>query len=217
VSAAATSESELLAGQWAQLAGRTIPEFAENLQAFALLLEKWQRVQNLVSRETGDLWRRHMADSLQLLSFVRFADRMFLDLGSGGGFPGIPLAIALKDRGVRFTLVESNVRKASFLRTVAREIGLNVAVVNGRAESLEAGGVPRADVVTARAMAPLSRLCGFAAPHVQGGTRALFLKGADFRDELQEAAAAWAFDVIVHKNQIGSDGVVLELANLRPR
>ena len=92
-------------------------DIAADLESFAGLLAKWQRVQNLVSRETDELWDRHVADSLQLLKYYR-GESSVLDLGSGGGFPAIPMAIALKDQRVDFTLVESSAKKTAFLRTV---------------------------------------------------------------------------------------------------
>ncbi|UXN74409.1 class I SAM-dependent methyltransferase [Devosia sp. A8/3-2] len=96
-----------------------------DLESYAQLLRKWQAVQNLVSRETlNQIWTRHFADSLQILPLLREGDHNFMDLGSGGGFPALPLAVALKGGPQRFVLVEPNGRKASFLRTVAQELGL---------------------------------------------------------------------------------------------
>src|SRR5688500_18729537 len=104
---------------------RPADAFIADLESYAQLLRKWQAVQNLVSRETlNHVWARHFADSLQILPLLRDGDHNFMDLGSGGGFPALPLAIALKGGPQRFVLVEPNGRKASFLRTVARELGL---------------------------------------------------------------------------------------------
>ncbi|OYW98744.1 MAG: hypothetical protein B7Z15_21800, partial [Rhizobiales bacterium 32-66-8] len=99
---------------------RPLAEVAVDLESYARLLQKWQAVQNLVSRETlDDVWSRHFADSLQVLPLLKPTDHAFLDLGSGGGFPALPLAIALKGSPQHFTLIEPNGRKVSFLRTVA--------------------------------------------------------------------------------------------------
>ncbi|MDB5562235.1 MAG: rsmG, partial [Hyphomicrobiales bacterium] len=122
-------------------------EVAEELESFALLLAKWSRVQNLVSRETlKDLWSRHMADSLQVVKLLQPTDRLILDLGSGGGFPALPLAVALKGSEVQFILVEPNGRKASFLKTVARELGLPVRVEARRSDEIDPRETPEVDV-----------------------------------------------------------------------
>src|SRR5690606_27442559 len=108
-----------------------------DLESYAQLLKKWQAVQNLVSRETLDaVWSRHFADSLQMLPLLTASDKQFLDLGSGGGFPALPLAIALKGPNHQFTLVEPTSRKVSFLRTVARELGLSVTVDGRRSQDI---------------------------------------------------------------------------------
>src|SRR5690606_530596 len=105
---------------------RSLAEVAADLESYAKLLVKWQSVQNLVSRETlGQVWTRHFADSLQILSRTGPTDRLFLDFGSGGGFPALPMAIGSKGSDRHFVLIEPTARKVSFLRTVARELGLN--------------------------------------------------------------------------------------------
>jgi 16S rRNA (guanine527-N7)-methyltransferase len=188
---------------------------AKDLEGFAALLAKWQRVQNLVSRETlQDMWSRHIADSLQVLRYLRHTDLQFLDLGSGGGFPAIPLAIALKGGPQAFLLVEPNGRKASFLRTAAREFELNVSVEAARAEQVQPKGL-QFDVITSRALASLPQLCDMAAPFFQPTTRALFHKGREHVEELRESALAWDFDVLVRNSETDPDGVILELSNLR--
>jgi 16S rRNA (guanine527-N7)-methyltransferase len=182
-----------------------------DLESFARLLAKWQRVQNLVSRETDELWDRHIADSLQLLKFVGDESRV-VDLGSGGGFPAIPLSIALKDRPINFTLVESNNRKTAFLRAAARELSLAVLVESKRIEDI----APReTSLVTSRALADLSQLLSWSAPWFGEKTRALFHKGREFGDELDKSRALWQFDVIVHSSDTSGGGVILEISNLR--
>src|SRR5690606_18598695 len=129
------SAAEVLA-PYEPFLSRPLTEVAAELESFAALLGKWNRVQNLVSRETADsVWIRHIADSLQVLRYLRDTDHTILDLGSGGGFPAIPLAIASIGRRA-FILVEPTTKKASFLRTVSREIGLGLSVENRRAEDI---------------------------------------------------------------------------------
>jgi 16S rRNA (guanine527-N7)-methyltransferase len=129
--------------------GRSEPEVAAALESFCAFLQRWNRAQNLVSRETSPaLWQRHILDSLQMLPFLGDDCHILLDLGSGGGFPAVPVAIALKGTAFSYTLVEANARKASFLRACAREFALPVTVLTARAESLSADRVPIPDVIT---------------------------------------------------------------------
>lgn len=198
-------------GQWAPLLSRS-PETVEvDLDRFAALLRKWQAAKNLVSRETLEaLWPRHILDSLQLLAFLRPTDRLFLDIGSGGGFPAIPLAIAVKGRA-EFVLVESNTRKASFLRTVARELELPVTVHATRAEELSAIEAGTPDVVTSRALAPLPALLSLAQPLCGANTRLLLHKGRTFREELVESGLLWHIESVSHRSLTDPDGVILEI------
>lgn len=195
--------------------GRPETDVAAGLESFAALLLKWNRVQNLVSRETESaLWDRHIADSLQLLKFYNPGDTRSLDLGSGGGFPALPLAIASgPDRD--FILVEPIAKKASFLRTAARELGLNVTVHTARTESLDPAALGKISVITSRALASLTTLCGLAAPFVGPGTRLLLHKGREHVEELGESDAHWRYDVLVHPSDTHPEGVLLELRNLR--
>lgn len=194
---------------------RPVAAVAADLESFSVLLVKWQRVQNLVSRETlGDLWTRHIADSLQILPLLKPDDTTFLDLGSGGGFPAIPLAIALKDDKNRFVLVEPNARKASFLRAVARELRLPVTVEARRSEVLVPRETGEIDVITSRALASLTVLCGLAAPLFGPKTRAILHKGREHVEELAESRAAWHYDVVVIRSVTDASGVLIELRNL---
>jgi 16S rRNA (guanine527-N7)-methyltransferase len=205
------NDARSVAKRYARFVSRSPVDIAADLESFARLLAKWQRVQNLVSRETGELWERHVADSLQLLKFLG-DESSVLDLGSGGGFPVIPLAIALKDRPIDFTLVESNSRKTAFLRSAARELSLSVLVESKRIEDI----APReTSLVTSRALAELPRLLAWAAPWVGPETRALFHKGREYGDELDKSRALWQFDVIVHSSDTSGGGVILEISNLR--
>lgn len=197
------------------LLSRPIADVAADLESFSALLVKWQRVQNLVSRETLDEpWTRHIGDSLQLLPLLKANDLAFLDLGSGGGFPAIPLAIALRDDKHRFVLVEPNGRKASFLRTVARELHLAVMVEARRSDELDPRETGRFHVITSRALAPLAELCRLAAPFFGPETRAIFHKGREHVDELAESSAVWHHDVLVTRSVTDPHGVLIELTNL---
>ena len=145
------------------------------LEIYDSLLLKWQAKINLVGPSTLDqVWWRHFADSAQLLAFAPEA-RTWADLGSGGGFPGLVLALLLKSTGnAEVTLVESDSRKAAFLREVSRETSAPATVVNQRMERLD---IARPDIVTSRALAPVARLSGAIRPWLDSGTTGLFLAG----------------------------------------
>lgn len=188
------------------------------LEAFCALLAKWQPAQNLVSRETlAELWTRHMLDSLQLGALIRSGDEHILDLGSGGGFPAIPLAIVLNGRGHRISLIEANGRKTAFLKTVSRELGLGLKVHNCRIEAADSRETGVADLVLARALAPLMHLFSLAFPLLASDGRLLFHKGREYGEEVRAAGADWAFDVLEHKSVSDRSGVVLEISHLRPK
>lgn len=161
----------------------------ERLRIYADLLAKWQAKINLVGPKTlPELWQRHMLDSAQLWSLAPAAAQRWIDLGSGAGFPGLVLAaLGAPD----MTLVESDTRKATFLREAARVMGLAVQVQAVRIEKL---AVPPVDIITARALAPLTQLLGFADRLKKGGTVCLFLKGQDVEKELTEATKYWKIE-----------------------
>jgi 16S rRNA (guanine527-N7)-methyltransferase len=172
-------------------------ETAARLDRFVALLLDWQRKINLVAPSTlPHLWTRHVADSLQLLTLAPGA-KTWLDLGSGSGFPGVAIACGLADiPGCRVELVESNARKAAFLREAVRILGLSAVVHCARIEDFVLrGGSEPADIVTARALAPLPRLLDYAAPALQRGAQGLFPKGQDVEAELTEAAKSWSIAV----------------------
>lgn len=200
---------------YAAFLSRRLPAVATDLETYAALLIKWNRAQNLVSRETiGTLWERHMADSLQLLPLLRESDQSLLDLGSGGGFPAVPLALA-KRGALAVVMVEPVNKKAAFLRTVSRETGVPFTVEARRAEAIDPKELPPVDVITSRALAPLPQLLGLAAPFFRPDTRALLHKGREHVDELAESDAVWHYDVVVHRSVTDASGVLLEISNLR--
>ncbi len=189
-----------------------------DLERFASLLGAWQASHNLVSRSAlGDLWERHIADSLQLLEHApQFHE--WVDLGSGGGFPGLVVAIAAKERrDSRFTLVESNLKKVAFLRAAIRETGVNAVVAPERIETHARKTAGQADVVSARALAPLPALCRLASPYLHRASVLLLLKGQDFVHEIELASKSWDFDVIASPSATDSSGRVLAIRNLRPK
>jgi len=193
-------------------------ETLARLERYASLLEEWNQRINLVGRSTlGDLWRRHMLDSAQLLPLLPPAPagraRVLVDLGSGAGFPGLVLSIL---GAGEVHLVEADRRKALFLREVARQTGAPARVHNQRIETMTP--IP-ADVVTARACAPLGRLLGYAAPFLAAAGDAdsccLFHKGKRADEELTEAAKAWIMSVESFQSRSDSDGTILRIGLTR--
>lgn len=188
----------------------------DDLERYASLLRKWNAVQNLVSRETIDeLWPRHIEDSLQLMKFVRPDDLRVIDLGSGGGFPAIPMAIASRETERRFTLVEPVGKKAAFLKTAARELALPISVVPLRAEQIDSRET--FPLITSRALAELVKLLEMARPFHHESGHFLFPKGRNYRQELDAAAAKFHFDVVVHPSESDAEGVILEISNLQAK
>lgn len=183
-------------------------ETKERLEAFVALLEKWNPRINLVSsRDMAFVWGRHVRDSLQIAPLVQGASS-FIDLGSGGGFPGVITAIATNVPG---TLIESDQRKAAFLREAAR---VTVAPVKVLAERIEQATPEPAPIVIARALAALPKLLEWTAPLLAKGGKAVFLKGQQAEDELTEARRNWHMDVCIHPSVTSHDGVILEVSNL---
>jgi 16S rRNA (guanine527-N7)-methyltransferase len=189
-------------------------ETEQRLDRYVALLAEWQAKTNLIAPSTlPHLWTRHIADSLQLLDLAPDA-RVWVDLGSGGGFPGIVLACALVERpGSTIHLVERNAKKAAFLREALRVTGgagtVHLRDIVDYVDSVD-GAV---DCVTARAVAPLHMLLGFAEPLVGKGARALFPKGQDVESELTEATKYWKIKPQLHSSRTG-DGWIVELESI---
>lgn len=177
-----------------------------DLEAYLALLTEWNGKMNLVGPSAlAQFWPRHAWDSAQLLDLAPDA-KVWADLGAGAGFPGIILAIALKDTpGAQVHLVESMAKRCRFLSEVVAALALPAKIHNARAENLKL----TVDIVTARACAPLVRLLGYARPYLKGRTRALFLKGRDVETEISEAARVWKFDYDLAPSQSGADGRIL--------
>jgi len=199
-----------------QDATRVSRETLERLKVFAELLVKWNDSINLVgARSLEDLWGRHMLDSAQLLPLLppKPAERplIVIDLGTGAGFPGMVLSIL---GAGEVHLVESDQRKVQFLREVARNVASEAHIHGVRIEELRP--FP-ADVVTARALAPLGKLLRHAAPFVENGGYALFLKGRRAREELTEAAKAWKMQVDCIPSRSDPSGTILHVGDISAR
>jgi 16S rRNA (guanine527-N7)-methyltransferase len=193
-------------------------ETEARLVRYVGLLLEWQAKTNLVAPSTlPNLWTRHIADSLQLLDLAPAA-KVWIDLGSGGGFPGVVLACALAETpGAMVHLVERNTRKAAFLREALRVTGargmVHLAEIGDTGDRIT-GPV---DCVTARAVAPLSQLIGFVEPLVRKGAKALFLKGQDVEAELTEATKYWKIAPHLHPSRTGGGGWIVELDQIERR
>ena len=193
-------------------------ETEARLDRFLDLLWTWQAKTNLVSPATlPKLWSRHVSDSLQLLDLAPAA-KTWMDLGSGGGFPGMVLACALADQpGAMVHLVERNGKKAGFLREALRVTGASGMVHLADIEDTVDRTAGPIDCVTARAVAPLHQLIGYAAPLVKKGAKALFLKGQDVEVELTEATKYWKIEPRLHASRTGGHGWVVEIDEIAPR
>ena len=185
-------------------------ETAARLDEFVALLLRWQKAVQLVAPSTlPRLWTRHIADSLQIIEHAPAAKR-WIDLGSGGGFPGLVVAIALADAPETIVhLVESDTRKAAFLREAARIIGAPAEVHAERIESVAERFAGDVEIVTARALAPLARLLELAAPLLSGGARGIFLKGQGVDNELTQAAKSWNITAKTFPSRTDSRGRIL--------
>lgn len=167
-------------------------ETAEKLQVYHELLLKWQKAINIVSPATiSEAWIRHFADSAQIVQYIPEGAKVYADLGCGGGFPGLVVAMMRPDLDVH--LVESDERKCQFMRTVSRETSIPVTIHTDRIESVDIGAVP--DVVSARALADLRSLLGYVIPWAEVNPElvALFLKGAKAEEEIAAAQADFVF------------------------
>ena len=185
-------------------------------ETYEQLLRRWQAVQDLVAPSTVDaVWQRHFADSAQLLALSPDA-KTWLDLGSGAGFPGLVIAILLRERpGARVHLVESNMRKCAFLADVARATDAPVEIHQNRLESLIIPPEFRSfEVVTARALAPLGKLIGFAKPFFSAGTVGYFLKGRDAPLEVEAAMKVWRFTSTLIPSRTDGDARIVEVTKI---
>lgn len=186
-------------------------ETLTRLEQYDALLRKWNPAINLVSpRSLDELWSRHIVDSAQLFALIQPRTGLWVDLGSGGGFPALVVAtLALElAPALEVVLVESDRRKSAFLMTVIRELGLNARVI---AERIEAVAPLGADILSARALAPLSMLLEFSDRHLGVDGVCIFPKGESWRDELAEVDKSWSFELDCHPSETDSAAQILIL------
>jgi 16S rRNA (guanine527-N7)-methyltransferase len=191
------------------------PQILERLDRFVAVLLQWQATTNLVAPSTlPELWTRHVADSLQLLPLEQGA-RRFVDFGSGGGFPGLAIACALADTpGAMVHLVESNQKKAAFLREAARITGAPARVHPVRIEDFVDGFAEPVEIVTARAFATLEKLVESAYPLLKRGAQGLFPKGQDVEAELTAASKYWTIDTELIPSVTDSGGRIVRVRSV---
>jgi 16S rRNA (guanine527-N7)-methyltransferase len=199
------------------VSGSVSRETFEDLLTFEAHFRRWAARINLVGPLTlPDLWQRHILDSAQLAKIAPQALK-WLDIGSGGGFPGAIMAVVLKERSAAsIELIESNHKKAAFLQTALAQLKAPARVYAKRIEDAY-GLVEQPQIVTARALAPLERLLALAAPWLANGTTGLFHKGREYRNEIIESAHSWKFDLVEHRSLIDHESVILELKNVARR
>ena len=192
-------------------------ETLDRLDRFVGLLMAWQQRINLIAPSTeSKVWTRHIADSLQLLPLAPNA-RTWADLGSGGGFPGMVIACALSDiPGARVHLVESNLKKAAFLREAVRATGAAATIHASRIVDFVEKHAEPVDIVTARALAPLSDLLRMAYPLLKGGAYGLFPKGQDVGSELTDAAKCWNIEVSLVPSVTDPSGRIVTVKRIEP-
>lgn len=188
-------------------------ETLDKLTAFVALVEKWTVKINLISKSSiPHIWDRHIIDSAQLFELAPKQGH-WVDIGSGGGFPGVVLAILASERPdpIKFTLVESDQRKCAFLRTASRELDLGI---NVKSERIEETAPLEADILTARALADLSVLLEFADRHLSTDGVALFPKGAQWKKEDEEAQKLWSYDCEPVKSKTSADAAILSIKEI---
>lgn len=178
------------------------------------VLMEWSSRHNLIARSTvEERWRRHYLDSAQIAPLLPAGINRLVDLGSGAGFPGLVLAAMLEEKDVGVTLIESTGKKAAFLAAAGEAMGLSsLKVIPARIESVRLPAPP--DVVTARALARLDKLLGYAHGIAGKSTRFFLPKGQDVEAELTEAAKSWHMEVIRHPSLTSPDATIVEIGNL---
>lgn len=184
-------------------------ETLDRLEQLETLLSKWNPAINLVAKSTLEsTWDRHILDSAQLFNLAPPASLHWVDMGSGGGFPGLVIACLAADLrpNLSITMIEADQRKATFLRQASRDLGLSPTVIVNRIENTPP---QNADVLSARALAAFPALLGFSKRHLGAGGLALFPKGATWRDEVAEARKDWHFDITPHPSATDPQGAIL--------
>ena len=189
-------------------------ETLDCFEAYIGLVKKWNPIINLIAKSSvSDIWHRHLKDSVQIVPRAQLG-AYWIDIGSGGGFPGIVVAIILRENSpeTQVVLVESDVRKAAFLRQSVVSLGLNCQIHNARIESLN---LPRALTVSARALAPLPKLLELAEGLVEPEGVCLLMKGQRHQEELDAARKSWSFDCDITKSLTNAGAAILEVRNIQ--
>lgn len=190
-------------------------ETFKKTEAFVALLTEWNKKMNLVSKNSiSDVWMRHVLDSLQLIKYLPSVQTL-VDIGTGSGFPGVILALALQEHQpqAKVVFVESIAKKTVYLKDVCQHLGLrNVEIINDRVENIS---VKNVDIVTARAVAALDVLLGYAF-HLRAAEMVL-LKGESYEDEVREADKHWVYDMEKSDNAYSQNGIILKISNLRKK
>ena len=184
------------------------------LDSYLELLQKWSPKINLVSPASlKDAANRHFEDSIQVAALANTDISSWVDLGSGGGFPGAVVAIVLSETNPNLvvTLVESDQRKATFLRAVSRETKTPFNVIAQRIEDINPLG---ADIISARALAPVVDLCAFMEQHLKPSGKALLMKGESWKQEVEDAQKQWRFTFEAHTSITNPRAAVLEIGDL---
>jgi len=190
------------------------PLETEKLMHYQSVALKWNKKINLVSPVSAtEFWDRHIVDSVQVFHVKQNWTGHYVDLGSGGGLPGVVCSVLKRNRKMdgSITFVESDLRKAAFLRTISRELSLEIAVVAKRIDSVESLD---ADILTARALAPLPALLGFAQLHLSPAGTAVFPKGSRWQQEVADARQQWTFDLQAHQSHTSPDSRLLEIEGI---
>ena len=190
-------------------------ETMESLIAFQNMVLEWNEKFNLISKSSvDDIWNRHIIDSAQLIQYIEKNDKILYDFGSGAGFPAIVLAIMSKELypNLKMTPIESIGKKTTFLSEVNKKLKLDMKILPERIEKLT---LPKADIITSRAMASLEKLLPYAKPFCNKKTRLLFLKGEKWQEEIKTAEQKWAFEYQSYPSDTSDKGRVLIIKNIR--
>lgn len=194
-------------------------ETFEQLHSFSKEVCNWSKLINLISiADHADIWNRHVMDCAQLYNYLKPNMANILDIGSGGGFPAIVLAIIAKEQNpsLKFHLVESNNKKAAFLQQMTIKFKLNAIIYNERLENIKFDNI-NFDLITARAVASIDKLFKLSIGLFSFNTIALLQKGQSFEQELELAAQYWNFDYIKYDSAVNENSVILQINNLRKK
>lgn len=186
-----------------------------NLKTFQDMVLEWNERFNLISKSSAEnIWDRHIIDSLQLKQFLTTEDKIMYDFGSGAGFPAIVLAIVAKESfpNLKISLIESIGKKTIFLNEVKKALNLDIEIINDRIENLK---LPKADIITSRALASLDKLLFYAKNFSTAKTRLIFPKGEKWFEEVEAAKKIWSFEYDTIQSSTSDKGCILQIKNVR--